>query len=192
MKKIAVIGLGYVGLPLAVVFGEKRAVVCFDINQTRIDELNAGKDVTREVSADELAAASGLLFCTSADDLAQCQVFIVTVPTPIDEFKRPDLTPLIKASETVGRVLKPGDIVVYESTVYPGATEEVCVPVLERVSGLRFNQDFYAGYSPERINPGDKEHRITTIMKVTSGSTPAVADEVDALYADVIQVRGRI
>jgi UDP-N-acetyl-D-galactosamine dehydrogenase len=186
MKKIAVIGLGYVGLPLAVAFGEKRAVVGFDINQKRIDELNAGKDVTREVSGDELAAASGLSFSTSADDLAQCQVFIVTVPTPIDEFKRPDLTPLIKASETVGRVLKPGDIVVYESTVYPGATEEVCVPVLERVSGLRFNQDFYAGYSPERINPGDKEHRITTIMKVTSGSTPAVADEVDALYADII------
>jgi len=186
MKKIAVIGLGYVGLPLAVAFGEKRAVVGFDINQKRIDELNAGKDVTREVSAEELAAASGLSFSTSADDLAQCQVFIVTVPTPIDEFKRPDLTPLIKASETVGKVLKPGDIVVYESTVYPGATEEVCVPVLERVSGLRFNQDFYAGYSPERINPGDKEHRITTIMKVTSGSTPAVADEVDALYADII------
>jgi UDP-N-acetyl-D-galactosamine dehydrogenase len=186
MKKIAVIGLGYVGLPLAVAFGERRPVVGFDINQTRIDELNAGKDVTREVSADELAAASGLLFCTSADDLAQCQVFIVTVPTPIDEFKRPDLTPLIKASETVGKVLKPGDIVVYESTVYPGATEEVCVPVLERVSGLRFNQDFFAGYSPERINPGDKEHRIATIMKVTSGSTPAVADEVDALYADII------
>jgi len=186
MKKIAVIGLGYVGLPLAVAFGERRPVVGFDINHTRIDELNAGKDVTREVSADELAAASGLLFCTSADDLAQCQVFIVTVPTPIDEFKRPDLTPLIKASETVGKVLKPGDIVVYESTVYPGATEEVCVPVLERVSGLRFNQDFFAGYSPERINPGDKEHRIATIMKVTSGSTPAVADEVDALYADII------
>jgi UDP-N-acetyl-D-galactosamine dehydrogenase len=186
MKKIAVIGLGYVGLPLAVAFGEKRPVVGFDINQTRIDELNAGKDVTREVSAEELAMASGLLFCTSADDLAQCQVFIVTVPTPIDEFKRPDLTPLIKASETVGKVLKPGDIVVYESTVYPGATEEVCVPVLERVSGLRFNQDFFAGYSPERINPGDKEHRIATIMKVTSGSTPAVADEVDALYADII------
>jgi UDP-N-acetyl-D-galactosamine dehydrogenase len=186
MKKIAVIGLGYVGLPLAVAFGEKRPVVGFDINHTRIDELNAGKDVTREVSGDELAAASGLSFCTSADDLAQCQVFIVTVPTPIDEFKRPDLTPLIKASETVGKVLKPGDIVVYESTVYPGATEEVCVPVLERVSGLRFNQDFFAGYSPERINPGDKEHRITTIMKVTSGSTPAVADEVDALYADII------
>jgi len=186
MKKIAVIGLGYVGLPLAVAFGEKRAVVGFDINQTRIDELNAGKDVTREVSADELAAASGLSFSTSADDLAQCEVFIVTVPTPIDEFKRPDLTPLIKASETVGKVLKPGDIVVYESTVYPGATEEVCVPVLERVSGLRFNQDFDAGYSPERINPGDKEHRVTTIMKVTSGSTPAVADEVDAMYADII------
>jgi UDP-N-acetyl-D-galactosamine dehydrogenase len=186
MKKIAVIGLGYVGLPLAVAFGEKRPVVGFDINQKRIDELSAGKDVTREVSSDELAAASGLSFSASADDLAQCQVFIVTVPTPIDEFKRPDLTPLIKASETVGKVLKPGDIVVYESTVYPGATEEVCVPVLERVSGLRFNQDFYAGYSPERINPGDKEHRVTTIMKVTSGSTPAVADEVDAMYADII------
>jgi len=186
MKKIAVIGLGYVGLPLAVAFGEERAVVGFDINRKRIDELNAGKDITREVSADELSAASGLSFSTSPDDLAQCQIFIVTVPTPIDEFKRPDLTPLIKASETVGKVLKPGDIVVYESTVYPGATEEVCVPVLERVSGLRFNQDFHAGYSPERINPGDKEHRVTTIMKVTSGSTPAVADEVDAMYADVI------
>ena len=156
MKKIAVIGLGYVGLPLAVALGEKRAVVGFDINQKRIDELNAGNDVTREVSSDELAAASGLSFSTSADDLAQCQVFIVTVPTPIDEFKRPDLTPLIKASETVGKVLKVGDIVIYESTVYPGATEEVCVPVLERVSGLKFNVDFYAGYSPERINPGDK------------------------------------
>jgi UDP-N-acetyl-D-galactosamine dehydrogenase len=186
MKKIAVIGLGYVGLPLAVAFGEKRPVVGFDIDQKRIDELNVGQDFTREVSADELAAAPGLSFSTSVDDLAQCQVFIVTVPTPIDEFKRPDLTPLVKASETVGQVLKPGDIVVYESTVYPGATEEVCVPVLERISGLRFNQDFYAGYSPERINPGDKEHRVTTIMKVTSGSTPAVADEVDAMYADVI------
>lgn len=186
MKKIAVIGLGYVGLPLAVAFGEKRAVIGFDINRKRIEELNAGKDITQEVSADELSTAPGLSFSTSVDDLAQCQIFIVTVPTPIDEFKRPDLTPLIKASETVGKVLKQGDIVVYESTVYPGATEEVCVPVLEQVSGLRFNQDFYAGYSPERINPGDKEHRVTTIMKVTSGSTPAVADEVDAMYAGVI------
>ncbi|MGO1502895.1 MAG: Vi polysaccharide biosynthesis UDP-N-acetylglucosamine C-6 dehydrogenase TviB [Marinobacter sp.] len=186
MKKIAVIGLGYVGLPLAVAFGEKRAVIGFDINRKRIEELNAGKDITQEVSAEELSTAPGLSFSTSVDDLAQCQIFIVTVPTPIDEFKRPDLTPLIKASETVGKVLKQGDIVVYESTVYPGATEEVCVPVLEQVSGLRFNQDFYAGYSPERINPGDKEHRVTTIMKVTSGSTPAVADEVDAMYAGVI------
>lgn len=186
MKKIAVIGLGYVGLPLAVAFGEKRAVVGFDINGKRIDELKAGQDITREVSAEELAAASALSFSTSTDALAECQVFIVTVPTPIDEFKRPDLTPLVKASETVGKVLKQGDIVIYESTVYPGATEEVCVPVLERVSGLRFNKDFFAGYSPERINPGDKEHRVTTIMKVTSGSTPAVAAEVDALYSDVI------
>ncbi|WP_298448152.1 Vi polysaccharide biosynthesis UDP-N-acetylglucosamine C-6 dehydrogenase TviB [uncultured Marinobacter sp.] len=186
MKKIAIIGLGYVGLPLAVAFGEKREVVGFDINAKRIAELNNGEDFTREVSAEELGAAPELSFTDSLDDIADCTVFIVTVPTPIDDFKTPDLTPLIKASESVGKVLKVGDIVVYESTVYPGATEEVCVPVLESVSGLKFNADFYAGYSPERINPGDKEHRVTTIMKVTSGSTPAIADEVDALYADII------
>ncbi|MCM0612637.1 Vi polysaccharide biosynthesis UDP-N-acetylglucosamine C-6 dehydrogenase TviB [Marinobacter sediminum] len=186
MKKIAVVGLGYVGLPLAVAFGEKRAVVGFDINGKRIAELRDGVDFTREVSSDELAAANQLSFASSLDDIADCSVYIVTVPTPIDEFKTPDLTPLVKASESLGRVLKTGDIVIYESTVYPGATEEVCVPVLERVSGLTFNTDFYAGYSPERINPGDKEHRVTTIQKVTAGSTPAVAEEVDALYADII------
>jgi UDP-N-acetyl-D-galactosamine dehydrogenase len=186
MKKIAVIGLGYVGLPLAVAFGEKRPVVGFDINVKRIAELKRGEDFTREVSVEELGAAPRLSFTDALDDIAGCTVFIVTVPTPIDGFKTPDLTPLVKASESVGKVLKAGDIVIYESTVYPGATEEVCVPVLERVSGLKFNADFYAGYSPERINPGDKEHRVTTIMKVTSGSTPAIADEVDALYAEII------
>ncbi|UGV31823.1 Vi polysaccharide biosynthesis UDP-N-acetylglucosamine C-6 dehydrogenase TviB [Halopseudomonas aestusnigri] len=186
MKKIAVIGLGYVGLPLAVAFGEKRPVVGFDINSKRVAELKKGEDFTREVSSDELATATYLTVTDNLNDLADCSVFIVTVPTPIDEFKTPDLTPLVKASESVGKVLKAGDIVIYESTVYPGATEEVCVPVLERVSGLKFNEDFYAGYSPERINPGDKEHRVTTIMKVTSGSTPAIADEVDALYAGII------
>lgn len=187
MKKIAVIGLGYVGLPLAVAFGENRPVVGFDINPKRVSELKQGDDVTREVSREELAKASQLSFTDDLDDIADCSIYIVTVPTPIDEFKTPDLTPLVKASESVGRVLKAGDIVIYESTVYPGATEEVCVPVLEKVSGLVFNKDFFAGYSPERINPGDKEHRVTTIMKVTSGSTPEVADEVDALYADIIK-----
>ncbi|MBS8240744.1 Vi polysaccharide biosynthesis UDP-N-acetylglucosamine C-6 dehydrogenase TviB [Marinobacter lipolyticus] len=186
MKTIAVIGLGYVGLPLAVAFGEKRKVVGFDINAKRIAELKDGVDLTREVSSEELAAAGDLSFTDSLDGIRDCQIYIVTVPTPIDEFKTPDLTPLVKASESVGKVLKKGDIVIYESTVYPGATEEVCVPVLEKVSGLAFNQDFYAGYSPERINPGDKEHRVTTIMKVTSGSTPEIADEVDALYAGII------
>ena len=186
MKKIAIIGLGYVGLPLAVAFGEKRQVVGFDINTKRIAELRNGKDFTCEVSLEEMAAAAQLSFSNSLDDISDCTIFIVTVPTPIDDFKTPDLTPLVKASESVGKVLKVGDIVIYESTVYPGATEEVCVPVLERVSGLKFNADFYAGYSPERINPGDKEHRVTTIMKVTSGSTPAIAEEVDALYADII------
>lgn len=186
MKTIAVIGLGYVGLPLAVAFGEKRKVVGFDINAKRIAELKDGVDYTREVSSEELAAAGDLSFTDSLDGIRDCQIYIVTVPTPIDEFKTPDLTPLVKASESVGKVLKKGDIVIYESTVYPGATEEVCVPVLEKVSGLKFNQDFYAGYSPERINPGDKEHRVTTIMKVTSGSTPEIADEVDALYAGII------
>jgi UDP-N-acetyl-D-galactosamine dehydrogenase len=186
MKKIAVVGLGYVGLPLAVAFGEKREVVGFDINAGRIAELKDGVDFTREVSREELGAASKLSFTDSLDGIADCQVYIVTVPTPIDEFKTPDLTPLVKASESVGKVLKRGDIVIYESTVYPGATEEVCVPVLEKVSGLAFNQDFFAGYSPERINPGDKEHRVTTIMKVTSGSTPEIADEVNNLYANII------
>lgn len=186
MKKIAVVGLGYVGLPLAAAFGEKREVVGFDINEKRIAELKDGVDVTREVSREELAASKGLSFSDSLEGIRDCQVFIVTVPTPIDEFKSPDLTPLVKASESVGSVLKRGDIVIYESTVYPGATEEVCVPILEKVSGLLFNQDFHAGYSPERINPGDKEHRVTTIKKVTSGSTPAIADEVDELYAGII------
>lgn len=186
MKKIAVIGLGYVGLPLAAAFGEKREVVGFDINPKRITELKSGYDFTREVSPEELAAAEKLSFTDQTESIADCQVYIVTVPTPIDQYKTPDLTPLVKASETVGRVLKQGDIVIYESTVFPGATEEVCVPVLERVSGLSFNKDFFAGYSPERINPGDKEHRVTTIKKVTSGSTPEIAEEVDQLYADII------
>jgi UDP-N-acetyl-D-galactosamine dehydrogenase len=184
--KLAVIGLGYVGLPLAVEFGKKRSVVGFDINQKRIDALKAGFDQTLETEREELLAATKLSFSTDIDDLRTANCFIVTVPTPIDEHKRPDLTPLIKASELVGKVLKKGDIVIYESTVYPGATEEDCVPILEKHSGLVFNQDFYAGYSPERINPGDKQHRVTTIMKVTSGSTPEVADLVDALYNEII------
>jgi UDP-N-acetyl-D-galactosamine dehydrogenase len=173
--KVAIIGLGYVGLPLAVEFGKKRSVVGFDINTKRIAELKAGHDHTLETELEELQAAEFLRFTTQLEDLRACNCYIVTVPTPIDEHKRPDLTPLIKASETVGKVLKPGDIVIYESTVYPGATEEDCVPVLEKFSGLTFNEDFYAGYSPERINPGDKEHRVTTIKKVTAGSTPEVA-----------------
>lgn len=186
MKKIAVVGLGYVGLPLAAAFGEKRSVVGFDINPRRIAQLKDGIDFTREVSQKELQAAPELSFTDSVDDISDCQLYIVTVPTPITKFKTPDLKPLIAASETVGRVLKKGDIVIYESTVFPGATEEVCIPVLERVSGLVFNQDFYAGYSPERINPGDKEHRVATIKKVTSGSTPEVAEEVDRLYAQIV------
>lgn len=186
--KLAVIGLGYVGLPLAVEFGKKRSVVGFDINQPRIDALKKGHDATLEVSDTELKEAAGLSYTASLDDLQDCNVYIVTVPTPINEHKQPDLTPLIKASETIGKVLKKGDIVIYESTVYPGATEDDCVPVLERVSGLVFNQDFYAGYSPERINPGDKEHRVTNIKKVTAGSTPEVADLVDALYNEIITV----
>lgn len=184
--KLAIIGLGYVGLPLAVEFGKKRSVVGFDINEKRIAELQAGHDHTLETEPEELQAANCLSFTTKIDDLRQCNCFIVTVPTPIDEHKRPDLTPLIQASQTVGKVLKPGDIVIYESTVYPGCTEDDCVPVLEKFSGLTFNKDFYAGYSPERINPGDKEHRVTTIKKVTSGSTPAIADLVDALYNEII------
>lgn len=183
---IAVIGLGYVGLPLAVEFGKQRSVTGFDINPLRIAELQAGRDHTREVPAEELAAATHLTFSSETSDLAACTVYIITVPTPIDAHKRPDLTPLIKASETVGAVLKKGDTVIYESTVYPGATEEDCVPVLERVSGLKFNTDFFAGYSPERINPGDKTHRLPDILKVTSGSTPEIATEVDALYASII------
>ncbi|RLU05624.1 Vi polysaccharide biosynthesis UDP-N-acetylglucosamine C-6 dehydrogenase TviB [Pseudomonas prosekii] len=184
--KIAVIGLGYVGLPLAVEFGKLRPVIGFDINQARIDALKLGSDSTLEVSDSELKQAEYLTFSTNVGDIGTCNVFIVTVPTPIDQYNQPDLTPLIKASETIGRVLKKGDIVIYESTVYPGATEEDCVPVLERVSGLKFNVDFFAGYSPERINPGDKEHRVTTIKKVTSGSTPEIADLVDALYNEII------
>lgn len=184
--KLAVIGLGYVGLPLAVEFGKKREVLGFDINPRRIAELNAGVDHTLEVEPAELKEASLLRYSSEADELAQANVFIVTVPTPIDAYKRPDLTPLIRASETIGKILKRGDIVIYESTVYPGATEEDCVPVLERVSGLRFNEDFFAGYSPERINPGDKVHRLPTIRKVTSGSTPEVADLIDALYGEII------
>ena len=184
--KLAIIGLGYVGLPLAVEFGKHRAVVGFDINPQRIAQLRSGYDQTLETEPEELRAASQLSFSTELDDLRTCNCFIVTVPTPIDEHKRPDLTPLIKASETVGKVLKPGDIVIYESTVYPGCTEEDCVPVLEKFSGLKYQQGFYCGYSPERINPGDKQHRVTTIKKVTSGSTPQVADLVDALYRQII------
>lgn len=184
--KLAIIGLGYVGLPLAVEFGRKVPVVGFDINQCRIDELKAGKDSTLETSVEELAAAKQLSYTTNIDDLNTCNCYIVTVPTPIDEFKRPDLTSLIKASEIVGKVLKRGDIVIYESTVYPGCTEEDCVPVLEKHSYLKFNQDFFCGYSPERINPGDKEHRVTTIKKVTSGSTPEIADFIDRLYNQII------
>lgn len=184
--RLAVIGLGYVGLPLAVEFGKKRSVIGFDINQERIESLRQGIDKTLEVEADELSQAKGLTFSSQAQDLAEANVFIVTVPTPIDDYKQPDLTPLIRASESIGKVLKKGDIVIYESTVYPGATEEDCVPVLERVSGLKFNVDFFAGYSPERINPGDKAHRISTIKKVTSGSTHEVALLVDALYQEII------
>ncbi|MDX3896272.1 Vi polysaccharide biosynthesis UDP-N-acetylglucosamine C-6 dehydrogenase TviB [Pusillimonas sp.] len=184
--KLAVVGLGYVGLPLAVEFGKKRSVLGFDINAQRIAELKEGRDHTLEVESEELTQAKQLEFAHEAELLARANVFIVTVPTPIDEYKQPDLTPLVRASETIGKVLKRGDIVIYESTVYPGATEEDCVPVLERVSGLRFNEDFYAGYSPERINPGDKQHRVSTIKKVTSGSTPEVAELVDQLYGEII------
>ena len=183
---IAIIGLGYVGLPLAVAFGRKRRVIGFDIDQHRIAELTQGHDRTREVEPDELAEAAGLEFTADIEQLKQATVFIVTVPTPIDEARRPDLRPLESASRTVGSVLKSGDLVIYESTVYPGATEEVCVPLLEAGSGLTFNQDFFAGYSPERINPGDKEHRVETILKVTAGSTPEAAARVDSLYKEVI------
>jgi UDP-N-acetyl-D-galactosamine dehydrogenase len=183
---IALIGLGYVGLPLAVEFGKKRRVLGFDINAARVEELRNGIDRTLEVEREELASARHLTFTNDATDLASCQVFIVTVPTPIDDANRPDLTPLIKASEMIGAVMRRGATVIYESTVYPGATEEVCVPALARASGLVFNRDFFCGYSPERINPADKQHKLPTIVKVTSGSTPEVADQVDALYASII------
>lgn len=185
-KKIAIIGLGYVGLPLAVEFGKSRPVVGFDINLARIAELRSGKDSTLEVSPEELVAAEQLSYSNRLEDIADCGVFIVTVPTPIDKANRPDLTPLVKASETVGRSLKAGSVVIYESTVYPGCTEEVCVPVLALHSGLEFNKDFFCGYSPERINPGDKVNTLTKIRKITSGSTPEVAKAVDALYASII------
>ncbi len=184
---ICVIGLGYVGLPLAVEFGKKYPVVGFDINQGRIGELRKGHDHTLETSDEDLKAAIHLEYTTNLEDTRKCNYYIVTVPTPIDHHKRPDLTPLIKASEAVGKVLKKGDIVIYESTVYPGATEEDCVPVLEKNSGLKFNIDFFCGYSPERINPGDKVHTVTKILKVTSGSTPEVAEKVDQLYKSIIE-----
>ena len=185
-KKIALIGLGYVGLPLAVEFGKKFDTIGFDINEPRIQELRQGKDSTLEVEAKELQQAIKLSYTTNTDDIKDCNIYIVTVPTPIDEYKNPDLTSLKKYSKTVGTLINKGDIVIYESTVYPGATEEVCVPILEKQSGLKFNQDFYCGYSPERINPGDKEHRITNIKKVTSGSTPEIATIVDDLYREII------
>jgi UDP-N-acetyl-D-galactosamine dehydrogenase len=186
-KKICIVGLGYVGLPLAVEFGKIRPVLGYDVQQARIDELKSGKDHTLECSPEQLREALHITYSSHLDDLKACQIFIVTVPTPVDDANRPEMTPLVKASQTVGQVLKKGDIVIYESTVYPGATEEVCVPVLEKVSGLKFNQDFFCGYSPERINPGDKINTLITIKKITSGSTPEVADEVDALYNSIIK-----
>src|SRR2546422_4096603 len=185
--RIGVVGLGYVGLPLAVEFGKHFETTGFDVKPARIAELKAGRDSTLEVSRQELKSATHLTFTTNLTDLKRCRVFIVTVPTPIDGYKRPDLTPLERASESVGKVVKKGDVVVYESTVYPGCTEEICVPILERESGLKFNRDFFVGYSPERINPGDKEHRLTTIKKVTSGSTPEVAEFVDQLYTTIVK-----
>lgn len=186
-KKIALVGLGYVGLPLAVAFAQKRTVIGFDINKRRVEELKAGHDHTLEVSDRELAAADLLTYTSDLSNIADCNVFIITVPTPIDAARRPDFDPLLKSSEAIGSILKKGDVVIYESTVYPGVTEEVCVPVLERYSNLKFNQDFYCGYSPERINPGDKERTVTKIMKVTSGSTPEIAEFVDDLYNEVIE-----
>lgn len=185
-NKIAIVGLGYVGLPLAVEFGKGRETVGFDINQKRIEELKSGHDFTLETTTEQLKSATKLSFTNQLDGIKDCRIFIVTVPTPVDHVNRPDLTPLQKASHTVGQVLKKGDIVIYESTVYPGATEEVCVPVLEKTSGLKFNQDFFCGYSPERINPGDKVNTLTKIKKITSGSTPEIADVVDALYGSII------
>ncbi|MDH4092127.1 MAG: nucleotide sugar dehydrogenase [Cyclobacteriaceae bacterium] len=186
MEKIAIIGLGYVGLPLAVEFGKVLSVIGYDINQERIQELNKWHDRTREVSPEEMKLSVNLRYSYEKDDLRKADYFIVTVPTPIDEFKKPDLRPLESASKTVGAVLKKGDIVIYESTVYPGCTEEVCVPILEKESGLKFNKDFFCGYSPERINPGDKIHRVATIKKITSGSTPEMAEKVDQLYKRII------
>lgn len=186
MEKIGIIGLGYVGLPLAVEFGKVVDVVGFDINKERIEELKKGFDRTKEVESNELRSSKKLTCSSDLQDLKSANYFIVTVPTPVDEYKKPDLSPLISASKTVGSVLKKGDIVIYESTVYPGCTEEDCVPILEKVSGLKFNVDFFCGYSPERINPGDKQHRVTTIKKVTSGSTPEVAEKVDQLYKKII------
>lgn len=185
-RKLAIIGLGYVGLPLAAEFAKRRDVLGFDIDQQRIAELQNRHDRTLEVDKDELSAAKGLRFSSQVEELRTCDFYIVTVPTPVDNARQPDMRPLVSASETIGSVLKPGDVVVYESTVYPGATEEVCIPVLERVSGLRFNTDFFAGYSPERINPGDKVRRVATIKKVTSGSTPEVAQLVDAMYREIV------
>jgi UDP-N-acetyl-D-galactosamine dehydrogenase len=184
--RVGVVGLGYVGLPLAVEFGKHFDTVGFDIRAARIKQLKSGRDSTLETTRAELRAATRLSYTSSLEELKRCRVFIVTVPTPIDDYKRPDLTPLVRASESVGQVLRKGAIVIYESTVYPGCTEEVCVPILERVSGLKFNKDFCVGYSPERINPGDKEHRLTTIRKVTSGSTPQAADFVDKLYDSIV------
>lgn len=184
--RVGVLGLGYVGLPLAIAFGQQRETLGYDIDPARIDALNQGYDATRESSVDELSSAKGLRFSHDPEALRACNCFIVTVPTPIDAHKHPDLGPLLSASETVGRMLKPGDLVIYESTVYPGATEEECVPVLEKASGLRFNRDFFCGYSPERINPGDTQKRLTDITKVTSGSTPEIGDLVDALYQEII------
>ena len=185
-KKIAVIGLGYVGLPLAVEFAKKREVVGFDINKDRISDLGNGIDITGELNKQELQKSLSITYTTTLDDLKKCNIFIITVPTPIDKHKRPDLTPLEKSSTSIGKIIKKNDIVIYESTVYPGATEEVCVPILEQQSGLKFNKDFYCGYSPERINPGDKKHRIADIKKVTSGSTPEIATEIDELYKEII------
>ncbi len=185
-KRIAVIGLGYVGLPLAIEFGKKRPVTGFDIRPERIAELRRGEDSTREVGPEDFAAARQASYSSDAADLSECDIFIVTVPTPIDRANRPDLTPMIRASENVGKAMRRGAVVIYESTVYPGCTREVCVPILEKLSGLKLNEGFHAGYSPERINPGDKEHRLPSIMKVTSGSTPEAASAIDALYASII------
>lgn len=184
--KVAIIGLGYVGLPLAVEFGKKMPTLGFDINQSRVDELKNGTDFTLECSEEELKQAEFLTYTADLNELKEANVYIVTVPTPIDEHKQPDLTPLIKASEALGSIVSKGDVLIYESTVYPGATEETCLPVVERVSGLTFNKDFFAGYSPERINPGDKEHRVTNILKVTSGSNDEIAEFVDQLYKTII------